>query len=105
MTYLLLGIYFFVLFVVSNFFVKKKWELKMIIPLVFLTLFFLIWLILQIIPYPNGRSVQYFVNGDLLLNNTAWNSLSIAFSFSVITSLLLLIIVFGIRNGSLKFFN
>lgn len=105
MTYLLLGIYFFVSFMVSNFFVKKKWELNKIIPSAFITLFFLIWLILQIIPYPNGRSVQYFVNGNLLLNNTAWNSLSIAFIFSVITTLLLSILVLGIRNGSLKFFN
>ncbi|MFA8903387.1 hypothetical protein ACEJ55_18805 [Acinetobacter baumannii] len=80
------------------FIAKTKWRIRHLAALSFISTFIIVWLGFLLLLYFKGRYVQFFVDGRISLNWRAVDLFFVAGMSSTLLTLLLVIVVWSIRN-------
>ncbi|MCS6738712.1 hypothetical protein NOM94_02420 [Acinetobacter baumannii] len=92
------AIFFIISHVIGYFIAKTKWRIRHLAALFFISTFIIVWLGFLLLLYFKGRYVQFFVDGSISLNWRAVDLFFVAGMSSTLLTLLLVIVVWSIRN-------
>ncbi|ENX36002.1 hypothetical protein F889_00701 [Acinetobacter colistiniresistens] len=98
MSILSFGVFFIVSLMLGYFLYKKNWKLRYLAPICFAFVFLSAWILLSLLFYLDGRDVQFVLDGRLSLNSRAIDLIFAASTLSLLSTLLLITIVWAIRN-------
>lgn len=92
------AIFFIISHVIGYFIAKTKWKIRHLAALSFISTFIIVWLSFLLLLYFKGRYVQFFLDGRISLNWRAVDLFFVAGMSSTLLTLLLVIVVWSIRN-------
>ncbi|QNX88399.1 hypothetical protein [Acinetobacter seifertii] len=91
-------IFFAALLIFGYLAVKSKWEIKHLALVCFVSVFLFVFGVFLLILYVDGRYIQFFVDGKISLNSNAIDLFFVAGMSSFLATLLLVIVVWSVRN-------
>ncbi|QNX81183.1 hypothetical protein IC775_06950 [Acinetobacter seifertii] len=92
------AIFFLISYIVGSFVAKTEWKIRHLAALSFISTFIIVWLGFLLLLYFKGRYVQFFLDGRISLNWRAVDLFFVAGMSSTLLTLLLVIVVWSIRN-------
>ncbi|QNX42340.1 hypothetical protein IC787_07060 [Acinetobacter seifertii] len=90
--------FFIISYIVGSFVAKTEWKIRHLAALSFISTFIIVWLGFLLLLYFKGRYVQFFLDGRISLNWRAVDLFFVAGMSSTLLTLLLVIVVWSIRN-------
>ena len=91
-------IFFAALLIFGYLAVKSKWKIKNLAFVCFVSVFLFVFSVFLLILYIDGRYVQFFIDGKFSLNSRAIDLFFVAGMSSFLATLLLVIVVWAVRN-------
>lgn len=92
------AIFFIILYIVGSFVAKTEWKIRYLAFISFISTFIIVWLSFLLLLYCKGRYIQFFMDGRISLNWRAVDLFFVAGMSSILLTLLLVIVVWSIRN-------
>ncbi|KKC44120.1 hypothetical protein UC75_00435 [Acinetobacter sp. V2] len=92
------AIFFIISHVIGYFIAKTEWKIRYLASFSFISTFIIVWLGFLLLFYCKGRYIQFFMDGRISLNWRAVDLFFVAGMSSTLLTLLLVIVVWSIRN-------